>query len=51
MVVLGMLIVESNDNRSSLNTWYCTLVLALIYLFALFIFLQALLLPPWVQMQ
>ncbi len=55
MVVLGMLIVESNNSRNNLSTWYCTLVLALVYhsnlpFSALFILLQALLPPPWLQM-
>jgi hypothetical protein len=56
MVVLGMSIVESNNSRNGLSTWYCTLVLALVYhsnlpFFTLFLFLQALIHPPWLQMQ
>jgi hypothetical protein len=31
MVALGMLIIEFSDSKGNLNTWYCTLVLALVY--------------------
>jgi hypothetical protein len=56
MVALGMLIVEANDSIGSLSIWYCIFVLALVYhsnlpFYALILFLQTLLPPPWLQMQ
>ncbi len=56
MVTLGMLTIEANDNIGSLSSWYCIFILALVYhsilpFYALILFLQTLLPPPWLQMQ